>query len=505
MSEPFPLSFQPPEAFSRVREFLASSGYTRQFLLDRFEVPSMHLLLYPTKPPEEMLRRCQGDALLLLLAKLLLAGFTAARGEAEREIPAPVLEAMFALGLLRRAAAGAIYAPVIVFESHGFYMVSDRSRQGDGPGYDGADYVMAGAEDVSRVFVDSFPQSPCGAFLEIGTGSGMGALVASRCSHHVWATDINERAILYTRFNCLLNQASNVTALVGDMYEPVAGMRFDRIASHPPFEPPLKKSMIYSVGAGDGEGLIAKVVAGAHDHLNPSGRLYCLVMGTDREKENFHERAERWLGEKAGDCDLALFVVQTMRPDEYALDHIRGGNVDPGMLSIWESFYHRLEASSVIFGHLVIERRAEPRTVFRIRRDMGAMSASPEMEWLLAREREALLPGFEKRLLESRLETGPGWELQVRHRMSGGELAPVDYRFLCQYPFPLEMSCASWIARLVSGVNGQRTGGEIFESLRGKTETPVDRYVAVMSALISAGIVHIEGCAPPRTGLCETA
>ncbi len=500
MSEPFPLALQPLDAFPAVREFLASSGYTRQFLLDHFKVPGMHLLLYPTMSSEEMRLRCQGDSVPLLLAKLLLAGFPVKREEVERGIPAAALEAMLALGLLRPSSPepGSLHAPVIVFESHGLYLASDRSRQGDGPGYGGADYVMAGAEDVSRVFVDSIPKTPCGAFLEIGTGSGMCALAASRCSDQVWATDINQRAALYTKFNCLLNEVSNVTALSGDMYQPVAGLRFDRIASHPPFEPPLKKSMIYAVGGEDGEGLIAKVVSGAPRHLNPGGRLYCLVMGTDREQEGFHERAGRWLGDQAPECDLALFVVQTMRPDEYALDHIRGGNVDAGMLSRWESFYQRLGARRVIFGHLVIQRKAEDRPVFRIRRDMGTAAGYAEMEWLLDREREFLLPGFESLLMESRFAVGADWELHVRHRMSGGELMPVDYSIFTQYPFPLEMSCASWIARLVSRMNGERSGAEHFEWLQSRMDLPADRFLTAMRGLLGAGVARMEGCAPPR-------
>ncbi len=70
--------------------------------------------------------------------------------------------------------------------------------------------------------------------LELGTGSGVGALFLADHAATVVATDINPAAVRCTRINALLNQTA-LDVRAGDLFEPVADERFDLILFNPPY------------------------------------------------------------------------------------------------------------------------------------------------------------------------------------------------------------------------------------------------------------------------------
>lgn len=70
--------------------------------------------------------------------------------------------------------------------------------------------------------------------LELGTGSGLGALRLADRAAHVVATDINPVAVRCARINALLNDQL-LDVRQGDLFAPVAGERFDVILFNPPY------------------------------------------------------------------------------------------------------------------------------------------------------------------------------------------------------------------------------------------------------------------------------
>jgi HemK-related putative methylase len=72
--------------------------------------------------------------------------------------------------------------------------------------------------------------------LDMGAGSGVCSIVAARFARHVVAVDINPEAVRCTSINTLLNRVEDtVEVLHGDLFEPVAGRRFDVVLFNPPF------------------------------------------------------------------------------------------------------------------------------------------------------------------------------------------------------------------------------------------------------------------------------
>jgi HemK-related putative methylase len=72
--------------------------------------------------------------------------------------------------------------------------------------------------------------------LDMGAGSGICSVVAARYARHVVAVDINPESVRCTRINTLLNRVDDkVEVLRGDLFEPLAGRRFDFVLFNPPF------------------------------------------------------------------------------------------------------------------------------------------------------------------------------------------------------------------------------------------------------------------------------
>ena len=120
---------------------------------------------------------------------------------------------------------------------------------------------------------------------DLGTGSGAIALAlaSERPLAQVVATDVSEDALQVARANAAANGISNVAFRGGSWLAPLAGERFDLIASNPPyiaegdphlgqgdlrFEPPTALS-----SGPDGLEAIREIVAAAPAHLRPGGWL----------------------------------------------------------------------------------------------------------------------------------------------------------------------------------------------------------------------------------------
>jgi len=72
--------------------------------------------------------------------------------------------------------------------------------------------------------------------LDLGTGSGIGAIFAARRTARVVATDINPDAVRCAQVNALaLHLTHKIQVRAGDLFEPVRGEQFDAILFNPPF------------------------------------------------------------------------------------------------------------------------------------------------------------------------------------------------------------------------------------------------------------------------------
>jgi release factor glutamine methyltransferase len=133
---------------------------------------------------------------------------------------------------------------------------------------------------------------------DIGAGSGAGGLYAATLLAEIWPeivlTDINRRALRFSRVNAVLNGASGVQIVESDLFDDVDG-RFDLIVSNPPYlVDPLAR--FYRHGGGSlGADLSIKIVEQGIPRLAPKGRLIlytgsCVIEGEDTLYEALRRR-----------------------------------------------------------------------------------------------------------------------------------------------------------------------------------------------------------------------
>lgn len=80
------------------------------------------------------------------------------------------------------------------------------------------------------------PGAPRQRALDLGTGSGIGAIFAARLGYQVVGVDVNPEAVRCARVNVLLNRLERLVSIEqGDLFGPVAGERFDLVLFNPPF------------------------------------------------------------------------------------------------------------------------------------------------------------------------------------------------------------------------------------------------------------------------------
>jgi methylase of polypeptide subunit release factors len=222
--------------------------------------------------------------------------------------------------------------------------------------------------------------------LDLGTGCGIQALHAARHARRVVATDISARALELASFNAALNGVSTIKFRSGSLYEPVAGERFDRIVSNPPFVITPRREGVpsyeYRDGGLVGDALVASVLSAAAEHLEPGGVAQLLGNWEYRDGDDAFDRVAAWL-ENTG---LDAWIVEREVQDAalYAETWIRDGGVLPrtdeydALYGAWLDDFADRGVSSIGFGYVTLRRPAEGApTLRRLERLHGPLGNNP--------------------------------------------------------------------------------------------------------------------------------
>jgi methylase of polypeptide subunit release factors len=238
------------------------------------------------------------------------------------------------------------------------------------------DHVL-GVGGASLTLARITPREHVATALDLGCGSGIQALHATRHADHVVATDLSERALAFTAFNAALNGVE-IELRQGSLLEPVAGERFDLVVTNPPFvitPPPADgRRWTYRDGGRRGDLLLAALLEELPAHLAADG---CAVMlanweigpgsepGPDADPDwQSHPRA--WL-EAARSDGVDAWVVQREREDpaQYAETWARDGGVTARdeawrtMQLAWLDDFASRGTVAIGFGYVMLHRPAD--------------------------------------------------------------------------------------------------------------------------------------------------
>jgi HemK-related putative methylase len=127
--------------------------------------------------------------------------------------------------------------------------------------------------------------------LDLGTGSGVGAVFAARRGYRVIAVDLNPEAVRCARLNALLHRLEDrIEVREGDLFAPVAGETFDLILFNPPFfrgEPRSRRDLAWR-----GTDVLERFAAGLPAALTQGG-VALLLLSTDGDGSALLEALRR--------------------------------------------------------------------------------------------------------------------------------------------------------------------------------------------------------------------
>ncbi|HEX2274411.1 MAG TPA: methyltransferase, partial [Acidimicrobiales bacterium] len=171
------------------------------------------------------------------------------------------------------------------------------------------------------------------------------------------------RAVEMATFNARLNRLANVTAVQGDLFDPVAGRRFDLIVSNPPFiiSPDSEHLFLYS-GLG-GDEACRRIVGEAPRFLTDGGLCQLLANWALRKGEDWEEWPRQWA--RGTGCDLWVLRRATHPVDEYAATWIerddRSGEGFAGAFAEWMNYYDGEGIECIVGGVIAMRRRRRAR------------------------------------------------------------------------------------------------------------------------------------------------
>ena len=156
------------------------------------------------------------------------------------------------------------------------------------------DNVYIPAED-SYLLADNLQIKKGQSVLEIGTGSGIVAMYASRLTENITVTDINFDACELARKNFEANDIKNIEILFGNLFEPVKNRKFDVILFNTPYLPTedgevLEDTINYAFDGGlNGRKVIDLFLNEVGNHLNDGGIVQMIQSSLSGNEETLEK------------------------------------------------------------------------------------------------------------------------------------------------------------------------------------------------------------------------
>lgn len=304
---------------------LASVGYSESSIRDRLGLEDISDLQWRAMPMYRLQRLASRDSLALAIDLFLLQGALSAE-ELDKLFARSERDVLVRAGLLAIDEEGLARVRSSLFPVGDSLIFSDHAwPELPHPGYDSVPYdqVMSVGRD-SRNLARCTIRRPFRSALDLCTGSGIHAVLASAHSEQVLAVDINPRAAHCTHFNAQALGITNLEVVVGDLFEAMPSTRFDLITANPPFVPSPLDTLGFRDGGRSGEDIQKRIIVGLPHHLEPGGIAQIVTELGERDGEPLVHRLREWLNGAA--MDIHILRLGEHNAMQYAIGHAKGNN-----------------------------------------------------------------------------------------------------------------------------------------------------------------------------------
>lgn len=328
---------------------------------------------------------------------------------AELEAILGPLEPYLASGILRPTGDARVESTLQYEFFRGLLLASDRRALPHR-----RDHVL-GVTRTARLAAACLPATPVDMALDLGTGSGVLGLLASRHAHRVVGLDVSRRAVAATRLNSQLNAIGNATPQLASVTDAAGAGEFDLVIANPPFVVSPRLDYLYRDSGFMDDGASRTFVEVAAAHLAPGGHAVVLV---DWIGDGF-ERPRGWIASTG--CSAWILSYRSMEAGRYADVWASVGTGQQGHTPRalhWSRWLEQRGIDRITSGVVVLQRNTHYRTSIHTSRfdlnleaDIGAqLVRGLAAQSLLASRRRRPLAGHGM-LLPSDVSLGPNGAL----------------------------------------------------------------------------------------------
>ncbi|MFI5757975.1 methyltransferase [Streptomyces sp. NPDC051569] len=354
-------SLPAPDRSPRLRAALLAADFTADGMLDLLGAPAYAALARSETVPA--LRATRGDTPLETLIRLFLLQRPVPWDRARAVLP---LEEALADGWVvqegEEIRATVDVRPFGGPEGQDWFIVSDLGfAVGGAGGASGHDEgVVLGVGGASTTLAGLTVRTPVATALDIGTGSGIQALHAAQYATRVTATDLNPRALAFTRLTLALSDMPAAELYQGSLFEPVADATYDLIVSNPPFVISPGARLTYRDGGMGGDDLCRTLVQQAGERLNQGGFAHFLANWQHVEGEEWQERLRSWVPRG---CDAWIVQREVQDVTQYAElwlrdsgDHRADPEAYAARYEAWLDEFEARKTKAVGFGWITLRK-----------------------------------------------------------------------------------------------------------------------------------------------------
>lgn len=459
-----PVGFSDLGECRRARDVFEAADYTETGLRQALGVAEL-LWTGPLQLPPG-LRRTRGGTPLDTLIRLFFFGVPVDADAARRAVHPMPLGDWIGAGLLAER-EGQVAPLVKALPYHGLLFVADmpaRIRMG------AADDFVLGVSQSSVLMAHTVVPRPAPRALDLGTGCGILALLASPASERVYATDKNARAVAFAAFNARLNGVANVEFRTGDLFEPVAALRFDLIVSNPPYVISPRARYLFCDSGLRGDEFCRQVARLAAGYLEEGG--YCQIMSNwaHGSGQSWTEPLTGWFDDLG--CDVLVWGAETQDASGYAINWIEQTEVDPRarlpeLYDEWMGYYDREGIEAITYGMISMRRRRGASWTRFVKVPKG--SPAPGGAHVLRRfQMQDFLESVpdDGALLDERFRLAPDVRVEQHYAPKEDAFAAVKTRLhLARDPEFYSMEADATVARLVISYHGERRLREVLTDM----------------------------------------
>ena len=458
------------EESHHLRAWFEDAGYNETNLrkhLGAAELPSRFL-----RNHARLLERTAAHLAINALLRWFWLGVPLGRKQVAELIPQDILALLLQSGLLKQNGDD-LQPRAMLLHFDGFLVASDHASAIDRKQVE----MVLWPNPTSKFLARFAIRRPSRATLDLGTGSGILSLGASRYSEQVVATDLNQRAVDCARFNARLNGVENIEVIAGDCFAPVADRRFDLILSNPPFFITPQGEYLFCENPMELDGLCRRLAREGPAHLNEGGYMQMLCEWAQIKDQPWEERVAEWL--QGTGCDAWVMKGLTQDPEEYAQHRIKETSEDPSQDAAQFSGYmdyYRHRGVEAIHDGLIVMRRREGHNWVRIEEvpstpkgELGEMIESTFAAHTLMQQIDS-----DEKLLALKPLMAPSVRLEQVCAQHKGEWRAEALTLRLISGFPFHMNVQPLVAEFLVTCDGTRTAGQAIQAFASQVNAPIE-------------------------------